>query len=74
MLGMGGLDIPLSDHSNNPRHCHRVEDLSPTQISETNATRHATAREHLGPTGAALQLRLGYQLRFRSSVAGPQVM
>ncbi|KAJ7799856.1 hypothetical protein B0H13DRAFT_1932890 [Mycena leptocephala] len=68
MLGMGGLGIPLSDHSNNPHHCRRVEDLSLTQISKTNATRRAAAREHLGPAGAA------FNLRFRSSVAGPQAM
>jgi hypothetical protein len=63
MLGMGGLGIPLSNHSNNPRRRRRVQDLSPTQISETNATRRAAAREHLGPTGAALQLRLNRRVR-----------
>ncbi|KAJ7689526.1 hypothetical protein B0H14DRAFT_2652736 [Mycena olivaceomarginata] len=58
MLGMGGLGIPVSGHSNNPRRRRRrVDDLSPTQISETNTIRRAAAREHLGPTSAALQLR-----------------
>ncbi|KAJ7877221.1 hypothetical protein B0H14DRAFT_3784440 [Mycena olivaceomarginata] len=58
MLGMDGLGIPVSGHSNNPRrHRRRVEDLSPTQISQTNTIRRAAAREHLGPTRAALQLR-----------------
>ncbi|KAJ7887769.1 hypothetical protein B0H13DRAFT_2342279 [Mycena leptocephala] len=54
MLGMGGLGIPVSGHSNSPR--RRVDELSPTQLSETNITRRAAAREHLGPAGAALQL------------------
>ncbi|KAF7372404.1 hypothetical protein MVEN_00101500 [Mycena venus] len=58
MLGMGGLGIPVSGHSNNPRRRRRrVDDLSPTQIFETNNTRRAAAREHLGPASAALQLR-----------------
>ncbi|KAJ7303410.1 hypothetical protein DFH08DRAFT_825870 [Mycena albidolilacea] len=58
MVGMGGLGIPVSGHSNNPRRRRRrVEDLSPTQISQTNTIRRAAAREHLGPTSAALQLR-----------------
>ncbi|KAJ7836556.1 hypothetical protein B0H14DRAFT_3460621 [Mycena olivaceomarginata] len=58
MLGMDGLGIPVSGHSNNPRrHRRRFEDLSPTQISQTNTIRRAAAREHLGPTRAALQLR-----------------
>ncbi|KAJ7887648.1 hypothetical protein B0H14DRAFT_2562806 [Mycena olivaceomarginata] len=57
MLGMAGLGIPVSGHSNNPRHrCHCVDDLSSTQISGTNTTCRAAAREHLGPTSAALQL------------------
>ncbi|KAJ7862561.1 hypothetical protein B0H13DRAFT_1899995 [Mycena leptocephala] len=51
MLGMGGLGIPVSGHSNNLR--RRVEELSPTQLSETNVTRRSAAREHLGPAGAA---------------------
>ena len=54
MLGMGGLGIPVSGHFNNRR--RRVDELSPTQLSETNVTRRAAAREHLGPAGAALQL------------------
>ncbi|KAJ6557453.1 hypothetical protein B0H19DRAFT_1070117 [Mycena capillaripes] len=60
MFGMGGLAIPLAGHSNNarPRRSHRrVQDLSPTQISDTNATRHAAAAAHLGLPSAALQLR-----------------
>ncbi|KAJ6566218.1 hypothetical protein B0H19DRAFT_1066545 [Mycena capillaripes] len=56
MLGMGGLGIPVSGHSNHPRRCRHVGELSPTQISETSVTHCAAAREHLGPTGAALQL------------------
>ncbi|KAJ7934873.1 hypothetical protein B0H13DRAFT_2305329 [Mycena leptocephala] len=52
MLGMGGLGIPVSGHSNNPR--RRVDELSPKQLSETNVTRRAAAREHLGPAGAAV--------------------
>ncbi|KAJ6574493.1 hypothetical protein B0H19DRAFT_1063445 [Mycena capillaripes] len=57
MLGMGGLGIPVSGHSNHPRRRRHVGELSPTQISETSVTHCAAAREHLGPTGAALQLR-----------------
>ncbi|KAF7371848.1 hypothetical protein MVEN_00041600 [Mycena venus] len=60
MLGMGGLGIPVSGHwhSSSPCRCRRrVDDLSPTQISETSTTRHAAAREHLDPASAALQLR-----------------
>ncbi|KAJ6562080.1 hypothetical protein B0H19DRAFT_1068763 [Mycena capillaripes] len=60
MLGMAGLGIPLTGHSNNarPRRSRRrVRDLSPTQISDSNATRRTAAAAHLGPTGVALQLR-----------------
>ncbi|KAJ6505876.1 hypothetical protein C8R47DRAFT_1192483 [Mycena vitilis] len=59
MLGMAGLGLPLTGHTNNTRRRtrRRAPDLSPTQISETNATRRAAAAAHLGPTGSALQLR-----------------
>ncbi|KAF8203454.1 hypothetical protein K438DRAFT_1964935 [Mycena galopus ATCC 62051] len=61
MLGMSGLGIPLvPGHSNNARlrrTRRRVRDLSPTQISETNIARRTAAADHLGPAGAALQLR-----------------
>ncbi|KAJ6557700.1 hypothetical protein B0H19DRAFT_1070324 [Mycena capillaripes] len=47
MLGMGGLGIPVSGHSNHP-HRFGIDKLSPTQISETNVIRRAAARDHLG--------------------------
>ncbi|KAJ7825654.1 hypothetical protein B0H14DRAFT_2596470 [Mycena olivaceomarginata] len=58
MLGMGGLGIPVSGHSNNPRRRRRrVEDLSPTQISQTNPIRRAAAREHLAVVFVAPAVR-----------------
>ncbi|KAJ7633535.1 hypothetical protein DFH06DRAFT_1479496 [Mycena polygramma] len=81
MLGMAGLGLPLTGHTNNTRRRtrRRARDLSPTQISETNATRRAAAAAHLGPTGSALQLRQarstrGAALRGPVLSEGPQTM
>ncbi|KAJ6628833.1 hypothetical protein B0H10DRAFT_1940208 [Mycena sp. CBHHK59/15] len=54
MLGISGLAIPLAGHSNNPR--RSLQDLTPNQISQTNASCRAAAAAHL-PMGTGLQVR-----------------